>query len=203
MDMGIYFALGPRLSLRINCLWEDTGKEQGTSCPWIPGQTQARTINKTEPWCPSYLNSHGTWCSHEVPTWEQRASQWVKIALVSTLLLPCTVWSYLTVRTTTENVFLQRRKHQRCYEMCSWRFPPSPRWVEWFKNTSAFPLLPGYSLHKNPKHCWRGLKSLRVENAWVSCRLMAPSKLSLCLGTGPNHPSTGQNTSASFSHQCC
>lgn len=129
-----------------------------------------------------------------------RALQRVTIALVRTPLLPCTVWSYLTVRTTTENVFLQRGKHQRCYEMCSWLFPPSPQWVEWFKNTSAFPLLPGYSLHNNPKHCWRGLKSLWVENAWVSCKLTAPSKLSPCLGTGLNHLSSGQNTSASSSH---
>lgn len=29
---GIYFTLGPWLSLRINCLWADTGREQGTSC---------------------------------------------------------------------------------------------------------------------------------------------------------------------------
>lgn len=29
---GIFFTLGPWLSLRINYLWADTGREQGTSC---------------------------------------------------------------------------------------------------------------------------------------------------------------------------
>lgn len=106
------------------------GRRKGTGyivsfrvTPRLPGQIQARTINKTKPWCPSCLNSHGTWCSHAAPTWDWRASEWVTIALVSACLLPCAAWSYLTARMMMENVFLQRGKHQRCYEMCSWCFP--------------------------------------------------------------------------------
>lgn len=78
--------------------------------PWLWGQTQARTINKTKPECPSCLNSHGTCCSHRPPTWDRRASEWVTIALVSASLPPCTAWSYLTGRTTTENFFLAEGK---------------------------------------------------------------------------------------------
>lgn len=162
--------------------------------PWLWGQTQARTINKTKPQCPSCLNSHGTCCSHRAPTWDRRASEWVTIALVSASLPPCTAWSYLTGRTTTENFFSCRGENIRDVMKCVPGAFLTARWVEWFKNTSAFPLLPGSSLHEEPKPRWRGLKRLRAGNAWVSRRLVAPLKLSPCLGPGSSHLSTGQNT---------
>lgn len=73
----------------------------------------------------------------------------------------------------------------------------APQWVERLKNSRAFPLLPGSSLHQHPKPRWRALESLPGGNDWVFCRLAALSKLSPCL-----ERTRTKHTSANFPHEC-